>query len=301
MAVGALILANSRPLEGLLLALFAVPVLMQAARRWQAPTRTAVLRVYLPLVLAGVAVGVWTLYYNVELTGDPFMFPHEHWRKLESQDAMVAGYTGSTERVLAGKLYQLALTYFGWPLLLALPFLLRRKFTPAILWSVATAIGLCVVSVLQTRAWPHYLAPLSCLAVFLTVEALQGLASIRLGGRRIGLVAVVLLVGLHVGSNLFSLVQFANAVPPTEWFREREQLIEKLEQLPGQDLVFVTYGPDHNIHHEWVYNRADIDGAEVVFARDKGPEVNQDLVEYFEDRQVWRLLAEEPEPVLSEY
>ena len=301
MAVGALVLANSRPLEGLLMTLFAIPMFIVAARRWQAPARTAVLRVHLPLVLAAAGIVLWTLYYNAELTGDPLTFPHKHWRTSEAQDSTIAGYSGSTERILPGKLYQLALTYCGWPLLLALPFLLRRKLTPVLLWSGLTAIGLCAISVLGTRAWPHYVSPISCLMVLLTIEALRGLAEVRVGARRAGLVAVVLLVGTHVGWNLHGLYRFANAPPPIEWFRERQRVIEHLEQLPGQDLVFVSYPPDHNIHSEWVYNAADIDASEVVWARDKGPEANRELIEYFGERRVWRLLADDPEPVLAEY
>ena len=44
---------------------------------------------------------------------------------------------------------------------------------------------------------------------------------------------------------------------------------------------------DHEILEEWVYNTAGIDGSRVVWARDMGVKKNQELITYFQDRQVW--------------
>jgi hypothetical protein len=49
----------------------------------------------------------------------------------------------------------------------------------------------------------------------------------------------------------------------------------------------VRYSDDHNIHDEWVYNGADIDGAKVIWARELGEEQNAKLFAYFKDRQIW--------------
>jgi hypothetical protein len=38
---------------------------------------------------------------------------------------------------------------------------------------------------------------------------------------------------------------------------------------------------------------ADIDGSKVVWARDMGAEKNQNLIEYFSDRQVWLVKPDE--------
>jgi hypothetical protein len=39
--------------------------------------------------------------------------------------------------------------------------------------------------------------------------------------------------------------------------------------------------------YDWVYNEPDIDHAKVVWARDMGPEMNQELLTYFHNRHIW--------------
>ena len=57
----------------------------------------------------------------------------------------------------------------------------------------------------------------------------------------------------------------------------------------GKLLVVVRYWPQHIFQDEWVYNRADIDGARVVWARDLGAAENEKLRRYYPDRSVWLL------------
>jgi hypothetical protein len=45
--------------------------------------------------------------------------------------------------------------------------------------------------------------------------------------------------------------------------------------------------------HEWVYNQADIDAADVIWAQDMGDK-NQELTKYFGQRRVWLLEPNEP-------
>ncbi len=51
--------------------------------------------------------------------------------------------------------------------------------------------------------------------------------------------------------------------------------------------MIVRYGPSHHWMDEWVYNRAVIDDAPVVWARDMGEAGNRDLLRYFAGRKVW--------------
>ena len=43
----------------------------------------------------------------------------------------------------------------------------------------------------------------------------------------------------------------------------------------------MRYQPQHDPLQEWVYNNADIDGSKVVWARDMGPEQNEELIRYY--------------------
>jgi hypothetical protein len=73
---------------------------------------------------------------------------------------------------------------------------------------------------------------------------------------------------------------------------DRVALIKKLEALPGKHLVIVRYAADHNVHDEWVYNAADIDGSKIVWARELDREQNQKLLEYYKDRAAWTIEAD---------
>jgi len=59
-------------------------------------------------------------------------------------------------------------------------------------------------------------------------------------------------------------------------------------------------GTQHPCFDEWVYNDADIDPTEVVWARDMGSSVHVEFIRYFKSRRVWLLEAADespPEPV----
>jgi hypothetical protein len=85
------------------------------------------------------------------------------------------------------------------------------------------------------------------------------------------------------------------------WATERAQIVHRLDSLPGQHLVLVRYGPVHNVHHEWVYNAADIDHAKVVWAREIPGQDLHPLLHYFKDRNVWLVEPDKSVPELRPY
>ena len=69
--------------------------------------------------------------------------------------------------------------------------------------------------------------------------------------------------------------------------------------MDGLHLVFVKNGPAQKI--DWVYNAADIDASNIVWARDLGPMKNQELIDYYTIRKVWMLDPNGTPPTLMPY
>jgi hypothetical protein len=80
---------------------------------------------------------------------------------------------------------------------------------------------------------------------------------------------------------------------PQAWFGyERAWFCDDLVQSEARDLVIVSYSDDSWPHHEWVYNGADIDGQDIVWARDMGEDKNRRLFQHFRDRKIWLMRVE---------
>src|SRR4029077_2512656 len=77
LAAGLALLANSRPLEGLI---FTIPIAIWLAvwlvRKDSIKFQAKVCRTILPLLAIGCCAGSWMIYYNWHLTGHPFLLPH---------------------------------------------------------------------------------------------------------------------------------------------------------------------------------------------------------------------------------
>ena len=113
---------------------------------------------------------------------------------------------------------------------------------------------------------PHYAAPVFGCFMLLIVESLRQLAVIRLGSLRLGRVLVgltLVLVIIRLG-----MIVHARASAPPGFERDKHVIETALSAGGEKHLVIVRYDPDHNVLDEWVYNRADIDGARIVWARE---------------------------------
>ncbi len=78
--------------------------------------------------------------------------------------------------------------------------------------------------------------------------------------------------------------------------RLRDDIIAKLNRVPGRHLVFVRYDSGHCFCDEWVFNGADIRNQRIVFARTYTPESDEALARYLGDHDVWVV-----EPDLNPY
>jgi len=329
LGLGVLVLANSRPLEGLVaLAPLGLLALIHCLRE-PAPTRRAWRRWVFPVGATIVALLLaWTAYYNAAVTGSAFRMPYEvhrdsyvfvpifrfgelgeppayHHAVLEQlhdrwETAWYEAQQSLADVIRAvpwklGPVWLFFLGIAGTLPLLALPWIRWDR------WSVL-ALGTCLLLVFvhlfvtTYGSYAHYLAPVSGLVIFLQAICLQRIAASRPPAGRWLAGALVIGVAAGLAERILEHRQ-----PETHWSRNRAQLVTRLEEIPGKDLVIVRYGPRHLFHHEWVYNSARLDEAEVVFARAMEPERDRRLIEAFPTRLAWQLEihGEHEAPVLE--
>ena len=154
------------------------------------------------------------------------------------------------------------------------------------------AMGLVALGlVLETwRFHSHYIAPVVPLAFVLVVQALRRAWNWPYGNRAPG---KILALSLPLLSLAIAAAGSQGAAGPLErWAAQRAGMQKRLESLPGRQLVLVHYGPQHDFYEEWVENRADLQRARVVWARERSPEENCRLIASYSGRTVWLLNAD---------
>jgi hypothetical protein len=177
--------------------------------------------------------------------------------------------------------------YLGWLLLLpllALPPELRRR---RMRFAVGVVALLFVVLTGSTYYGRHYFAPVTALVVLAVAAGCRRLAAWRPGGRPVGralVLSLLLACGLRLCAQLWVAPQ-----PPEAWHLRRAALLADLQARPGPDLVVVRYGEAHDTAQEWVFNGADLDRTEVLWARDMGPAANRELLDALPGRRAWLL------------
>lgn len=150
----------------------------------------------------------------------------------------------------------------------------------------------------------HYAAPVAGLFFFLIVESLRLIRVWRVSGMRVGQWAVrALLLGwcLWLIPKTIDMNRFDPKDDCHNQAKERAAILHQLNNEPDRHLVIVRYGPKHSYHAEWVYNEADVDAAKVIWAREMDDDQNRRLLEYFHDRHIWLVEADEMPPRVTPY
>ena len=224
---------------------------------------------------------------------------------------MQSGFRGSGPETI-GK-YLLRLEYrvryyrffFLPPLYIALVAFLFRLRERRYLWAAGCALLMAFGINFFPAFQLHYLAAVTCLFVLMSVAGLEQLA--KWNGEAAAILVIlcvshfVFWYGVHVTDNA-ALRQYETWDAINHGYPERRIAIQnQLAPLSGNQLVFVRYWPGHIFQDEWVYNRADIDNARVVWARDLGVEEDEKLTHYYPDREVWLLEPDAVPPRLTPY
>jgi hypothetical protein len=337
MGVGLVILANTRPYEGLVFSLpFATAASVWMFKQRRIPKPAVFRRILLPLMLVLAATGGAMGYYFWRVTGNALVMPYQVnrqtyaiapyfiWQKprpepvyhhAEMQNFYVnwelrsyeegATFLGFAHRLAnrAGMLW----AFFVGPVftlpLLAFPWLFRDRKMRLPLIAAATVMA---GNVVETWTFDHYLAPAVGLFFLLIVQCVRHLRLYKLRGRPVGhgLVRAVVLVCISmVILRVVAMATGARIEPARQLEANQKRTIvaRELQAMPGKQLVIVHYGRTHVPHEDWINNRADIDASKIVWARDMGDAQNVELLIYFKDRRAWRINADDPAAKLESY
>jgi hypothetical protein len=317
---GAALLANSRPYEGALTLVSCGAVLLWWMRREKQPLVSLLgRRVIIPLLLVALPVLAGMAYYNSRTTGSMTLLPyivnerayaasphlyvlpptpapayrHEFlWKFWICWDREL--YLTARANPLGSFLYS---SHFMTPFYV-FNMLGIAAVMGALLGGVAESmfaiaiLSLPILGLLIAKSvLPHYLAPASGALVILAGIALQTTRRWRFVlGSATGSILVICALGISVLTSYKSITELASqARLSPRGIATRPLLVDRLRRQGGRHLVIVRYRTDHDIHQDWVYNRADIDGSDIVWARDMGGEKNRELLDYYPDRKVWLL------------
>ena len=261
-AVGVVLVAFTRPYEGMLLCLPVLAVL----GRWVFLTGRRGSRVLLVKLAAGplallIAAGAWLSYYDYRAFGSPTTLPYTVdratyaiapyfiWQKARPEphyrhDVMRQFYTGfelnnyRASRTLIGAVREhiilsiVAIEFFAGiallPFLVMTPWAVRDRRTRfLVLCLLVLALGMSI----QIYGNPHYMAPFTAALYALALQSARHLWVWRPGGRGFGRAIVrasVLVCALMAGLRPFDRILH---FPVANW--------------PAVDALMGWYGPDH--------------------------------------------------------
>jgi len=170
-----------------------------------------------------------------------------------------------------------------------------------VVWLAAGPVAVAVLT--EQSGYPHYWSPIAPAMFLFIVEGMRRLIHWQPGSRPVGpgivrfaipifgLVLVARAATMSPSSSPAHYPNFLSWCCTDARLKDRAPLVQQLERMPGQHLVIVSYDLKTYDTFEWVYNEPDIDASRIVFARDMGPEKNAELIRYYPDRRVWRVVV----------
>ncbi|HUO04674.1 MAG TPA: hypothetical protein VMU16_05700 [Candidatus Binataceae bacterium] len=323
---GLAILANTRPYEGLVLGLLCTGFLIVRAasqvRRGRENASQLVYRVGIPIASVLLPTLIWMGYYNFRVTGNPLLMPYDLYETQYTQWSAFlwsntprpeptynhqvlrtfwVGWDGNAKQFRRHHILQvhwenlqdLYHFYLSFPLLLCLliagsRLLRNRRLRIPLALLAIFYLGVAV----EVNLFPHYVAPATVLVYLLVAAAVRDISSQFASGRAraIAITAIFCCIALFEVPRLVNpAARFCNSFDKSDFIMKRDMVISQLQKEGAQLLVFVRYGPMHNVHDEWVFNDADIDQSSIVWARAMPDGKNEELLRYFPGRLVWLL------------
>lgn len=321
LGIGLILLANSRPYDGLALSIAPILYLLWTAWSQTGEARRLLLfRVFVPCALILAFGFSWMGYNNHQVTGNPFRMAYqEHsnqymtapaflWQRLGnkksySHEALrvhheeweVRFYQSqrslkSFMRMRLRYLTHIWSFYINWvltiPLLIGLYIAIRRDYLLPLI-SMMMVFGAVMVTTWGADRFVSPAASVIFLVITLGVRQLCALCNRPLLGYAIAGIFPILILIMTIGFNKQVITTSVASVHPMK--TQRSLLLKHLLDDPGDDLVIVRSAPSPESYFEWVYNGATIDQQPVIFARFRDLEDNQQLIAYYPRRHVWLL------------
>ncbi|MDQ6666154.1 MAG: hypothetical protein M3Z23_17375 [Acidobacteriota bacterium] len=328
LGIGLAILAQSRPFEGFLLSLPVAAVLLAwLATARSVPSKKRV-QILISLVLAAAAIFAVTAFYNWRVTGNPLLMPYQlhqriygtpqsffwstpvydapglhrnkdivdnfHWqlRAYVKQSS----WAGLADQLLTKA--NLFWSFYFEPLLtlplLFLPFALKERWTRLL---VCTALFVLLGIAMYPFFYYHYAAPICGITLFAVVQGMRRMRAFEWRAKPVG--RFVFHATLACSFAVFLISAVAGAMVPAALVvasTPRSAILDRLRAQGGKHLVLVRYNSKHSFHSGDVYNAADIDKSDVVWARELDSAANEELLRYYAGRNVWLFQPDEEPP-----
>jgi hypothetical protein len=338
LALGIVILANSRPYEGVLLTVASAAILTPwLYGKCTREPRRVVMSFVLPVVIVLGAGAYGTTSYYKRITGSRFRMPYQLdrdeyaparfflWQKpiaipeyrhqemkefyagWELSKALEARTPFGLAKNTIGKATVFWMFFLGpvftMPLIFGWRCLLDKRVRPLVIVAGVSVAGFGI----NTWFYPHYAAPMMGATYALVLQGMRHMRASKFAGvvRMIPVIVVAMALLRIVAQPMVQ--RFTPPDWPMTWYSTprgnlgRASVLSYLKQQPGQQLALVRYRPDHNAFEEWIYNDASIDDSQVVWAHDMGRLSNAELIRYFGSRKVWIVDADANPPSIVPY
>ena len=307
-ALGAVILANSRPAEGFVVCAAAGSSLLWWAATSRSPGIPTLARAAIApaavLVVAAALMG----YYNYRVFGSALTLPYQSnrttyamaplflWQAARPEPpyryAVMKDFYANLEladfranRSLGGfiartfqKAGVLMCFFFGAVLMVPLIMIRRVLLDTRVRLVVVTGIFSGLGLLANYGFFPHYAAPFTVGLYVILMQAMRHLRYWRPEGQPVGLFLVRALPVACLGLVIVRLCAGPLGLTidrwPSMWYgteplgMPRASVSATLETYPGRQLAIVRYARGHKSVDEWVYNAADIDKSTIVWARE---------------------------------
>jgi hypothetical protein len=326
-AMAIVLLANTRPFEGLILAvgMSAALLIWRATRRLRFASLLT-WRALTPILMILAAAAIFDGYYNLRVTGSALCLPYQSyfeqyqlappwiilsernhptfrhadlentWKEEESV------YQANRTRPIHNIKETLSIFKFFCPTLYFFPIVVALLLCRSIrLWA---AVGIYCFTwaglLIEGNKAPHYIAVSACLMPLIVV---YGLRSLRVISGAYGNFLVLTLIALIVLQGRAPERGFSFETRGQATVSNRMIVLDKLKNEPGPHLVLVRYSPDHIDKSDGcVYNAPNIDTSKIVWALDMGQSKNQELLDYYhESRKIWLYQPDQDPSVLAPY